>query len=162
MRTNARDLGARLQAIIGDVQARASVLHKAVAVDVFNAIVGSTPVDTGRLRNGWDVAIGQDSTYVPPETGGDDALARGLPRIAQAPAASKVTISNNVEYAAIIETGGFQPASPGPSKDPRAGRTGAIFVQGGYLTRAPQGLLVFGLLAAERRIREIEAAGGAQ
>lgn len=163
MSVRARDLGPRLRAIAGGVRERADRVHRAAAIEALNALAVSTPVDTGRLRSGWDVAVDRDSDFVPPpgiDAGIGAIVARGSAAISQAAPLRRITISNNVEYAATIETGGMQPANPGPSKDPRPGRTGAIFVAGGYLTRAPQGLLNFAIVAVERVVRDLEAAGG--
>lgn len=159
MTVRAKDLGQRLSAIIGQSKKRAARVEKSVAITALNALVQGTPVDLGRLRAGWDIATNQDSAFIPAEgvsPSADEVLARGVSRISQADSFVRTTISNNVEYAGFIETGALVPQNPGPSSDPRPGRTGVVFVSGGFLTRAPAGLLVKATLAVEEHIRELE------
>lgn len=94
-----------------------------------------TPIDEGELRRGWHFST-------PRPTGSDQAgdLA-GLARIVnEAAPEDPVYLQNNVDHMYVINEGLFEPPNPGPSKDPREGRTGEILVRDGYSVQAPQGI----------------------
>ena len=114
----------------------------AVALEALTRIVGRTPVDTGRARGGWQVAIGSPAAGEGEnDQNGTNTVSRGSATIRSAPPFSDVHITNNVEYIDILENGGFDPPDPGPSKDRRPGRKGRILVEGGYSTQAPRGMV---------------------
>ena len=139
---------------------------KAVSIEAANAIIDITRVDTGRLRNGWDAGIGAPSSYKPQDGGSsyaDDAANRVQQKVGSKPLGAGVYITNNVEYAAIWETGAFEPKNPGPSKGRgrkgtrrQQSKEGIILVENGYLTSTPQGFLAVGIAAAERELRKLD------
>lgn len=167
-RLRARDLRVRLRQLAAAFPERVETIQKDLARVGLNAVVQATPYDTGRLAYGWDVGVGAPSSHAPPE--GDsfpnDAEERGKKAIASATPLAPLLITNNVPYAAVWETGSFEPADPGPSKgNGKKGSTrrqsteGVVLVEGGFNTRAPAGMLVEGVAAIERKLREYEKAG---
>lgn len=111
-----------------------------VGLDVLSGIVKLAPVDSGRLRNSINVGIGSPDESVPTEGASEaEVIARGLRVLESAQAFSTIHFSSNLPYAAVWEFGTFEPANPGPSKDPRPGRLGRTLVSGGFSVQAPQG-----------------------
>lgn len=124
------------------------LLQRRIVLDAWARVIQKTPVDLGYLRAGWQVTIGAPGNRLPgPEPGPGSAappaptLANAIAALAQLRPFQTVFISNPVPYASIIETGGFVPANPGPSKDRRPGREGRVLVQNGFSTQAPQGMV---------------------
>lgn len=142
----------------------------------FGGIIEQTPVDAGELRAGWFATLGSPSgatpasqrkrvlaakragTSITPQPTDQEIIDRAVAVIAGAPAYGQIWFTNNTPYADVIETGGFKPKNPGPSKDPRPGREGQILVQGGYSTQAPAGMLRNGLLRAAAELRRANQA----
>ena len=163
--TRARDLGPRLREIIKRAKDGGDAVIRQVFISGMNGAVSGSNVDTGRLRSGWDAAVDGDSAYVPPlgaASPAGEVAAKAAAVVMQAPPFRRYTLSNNVEYAALIETGGMVPTDPGPSRDPRPGRTGVVFVSGGYTTHSPAGLLVKAMLEAQRAINDFDGKGLAE
>lgn len=101
--------------------------------------VQGTPVDTGELRSGWHISVGEP-------TGQNIRGAELLSMLAAATSRFEdwrlpMFLQNNMPHAPVIEYGQFVPPNPGPSKDPRPGRKGRILVTGGFSVQAPSGVL---------------------
>lgn len=159
------ELAKRLRAITAAVPEAVTKVARDVYIAAVNGIVTGTPVDRGRLRAGWNPSVGDEDNAVPPDTDSGHADAGAIVAKAEqvaggSPQYPKLLLTNAVEYAAIIETGGFEPPNPGPSKDPRPGRNGIVLVQGGFSTKAPEGMLIKGLATARARIKDYETALG--
>ena len=150
------------------------LIAQAVAIEAFSGCIEATPVDTGELRLGWFASIGTASSAKPPKqpkkglgllrsrpgdpVPGDSDIAERMVAIVQtAPDLGRTWFSNNTPPAVVIETGGFEPADPGPSQDDRPGRKDRILVQGGYSTQAPRGMLRNGQIRAAAKIREFSS-----
>lgn len=121
-----------------------------LALELLRRVVLKTPVDTGRARGGWQVAVGKIPTGGDdqPDSTGHQTILAGAMKLRSAPLASAFLtayVANNVSYIRVLEEGGFVPADPGPSKDPRKGRKGRVLVKGGYSVQAPQGMLAVSL-----------------
>ena len=85
-------------------------LHKKVAFDVVEGAIMTTPIDTGRLRGGWDVAVGTTETEdIEPSGELDKSGQQTVNKAAQSIQAIKpydvCTIHNNVEYVTYVEDG---------------------------------------------------------
>jgi len=84
-----------------------------VVSDLVTSVVFLTPVDTGRLRGGWQVGVGSMdlSSELPPDPGGSQTVKRAQDEIRAAAAGGKTLIGkivyvyNNVFYAEYIEYG---------------------------------------------------------
>lgn len=159
----------RLRRIATQFPQRVAAMQRDLTIEGVGGLLSQTPVRTGQLRNGWDVGIGKPSDYVTvpgADSYPDNAQARAATAVSAAPDLAPHLITNNVEHAAVIETGGFVPPDPGPSKGVgpkgsrrRARTEGIVLVAGGFHTAAPQGMLVSGIAAIERKLRQLESAG---
>lgn len=88
-------------------------LEKVVAKSVAGALADTvmrTPVDTGRLRNGWAVGVNT-------ERGADGSADKGVSALESVKIGDSVYITNNVPYAPFIENGTARMA-PQPMVDP--------------------------------------------
>lgn len=134
------------------------IFHKKVALEALKRVVMKTPVDTGRCRANWQTTLGAPASgWVPwvetNEEGGigdnsphaanatNKALSEGSAKIAKIPLYGVVWLSNNLDYAPVLEFGLFRPPNPGPSRDPRPGRKGKILVENGFSRQAPKGMV---------------------
>lgn len=81
--------------------------QREIGMTVFQQISISTPVDTGRLRNGWMTSINVPSDYLPEE--GKYSFPDIMGRIGQAWANSTIEdvlyIVNNVPYGVYLNNG---------------------------------------------------------
>lgn len=107
MTTNIKAFERELQALTRTMPRElVTTVHRKLTLDIAKDAILLTPVDTGRLRGGWQVAIGET---VQGPTGEDKsgaaALAAAAAVAAQIPAYSKSVIANNVEYAIYVEEG---------------------------------------------------------
>lgn len=127
-----------------------------LALDGFSEIVKRTPVDTGRARGNWQIGIGAApvGTLARTDKGGAVTTNDAALKIVGAalPRYPVIYITNNVEYIVVLESGGFKPPNPGPSKDKRKGRAGRVLVRDGYSVQAPRGMVA---LTLERLRREV-------
>jgi len=121
---------------------------KFFAFEALRRIVKRTPVDTGRARGGWQVTLTVPAEGQSSNTDGKGVVAAGRSVMKAAKPFQVIWISNNVEYIRILEEGGFEPPSPGPSKTGgsssargRKARKGKVLVQNGFSTQAPQGMV---------------------
>ena len=119
------------------------------AFKVLECAVQNSPVNTGRLRNGWHVTVGSPSGA---ESADGAASAGGVLQAGKRVIDSiefghGIWIQNNVPYARVIEDGLYVPKDPGPSKAmhvPKSRRrtvAGQILVKGGFHVSAPHGML---------------------
>lgn len=91
-----------------------------LSLQALRSVVLKTPVDTGRLRGGWLVSIGQPSGEVSIDTFGEAgaqkpsaasgpaaaaAITRGSLKVASIKAGTAVIIENNVEYGVFVNDG---------------------------------------------------------
>lgn len=161
-KAQSKRFGDRLRKLATDFPRQVTDLQRALFDAAASGTIIQTTVDRGRLAYGWNASIGEPSATVPAVADSypdkDAIVAAAQAVAASAPAFGKLWLSNNVEYAAVLEQGGFEPPDPGPSKDPRPGRTGNLYVQGGFSTGAPEGMLVAGLRKAELVLSEYEKA----
>lgn len=116
------------------------LFHKKIVLEALARIVQKTPVDTGHARLNWQVTIGVPTGTELPGTGSPN-ISETLAALAGLGPFQVVFIANPVPYIDVLESGGFRPKDPGPSKDPRPGRLGRILVRGGYSTQAPRGMV---------------------
>lgn len=131
------------------------------AMRILEGTVRSTPVDTGRLRGGWQVGVGSAPGGEPGPRTTDQVVQTEGAKVQQLEDGRyvRIWISNNVEYAEVVEFGGFKPADPksDPESNKRraarrtpaqrknaallAGDPGAPLVRGGFSVQAPAGML---------------------
>lgn len=90
--------------------------HKKVALEAFTRIVVRTPVDTGTLRNNWQISVSvpkggtKGKPRKPP--GAAEATAEALKALKDLPPFSVVWLTNNLPYAVPIEDGHSKRQAP--------------------------------------------------
>lgn len=84
-----------------------TALQKKIVLEALRRIVEKTPVDTGRARGNWQVAINTPITEILDKTdkAGFETVSKGLKAIENLPPYQVVWISNNVEYIEFLEEG---------------------------------------------------------
>lgn len=128
--------------------ARVGPVARAAMFRALDALIATTPVDTGRLRGGWDATTGAPSGWAPSEgeiRAPEAVQSKALEVFSVAPVFGTFWLTNNVDYAWVWEYGAFKPPDPGPTKHPL--KKGQVLVQGGFNTQAPQGMLRAGRAA---------------
>lgn len=78
-----------------------------LAMHALRGVVLKSPVDTGRFRGNWNVAVNRIDYSVTAETdkSGGGVIAKGAALIASAEPDQAIHISNNVPYAVSLEKG---------------------------------------------------------
>lgn len=118
--TNAHEFNAKLTDFALRVKVAPQKVVKKVAFQLFRRIIQKTPVDTGRARASWNIAIGAPDAAVKPE--GDykaspGALAAKANSVLSGYGADGrlpvVWISNNLPYIGELENGSSQQAPAG-------------------------------------------------
>jgi hypothetical protein len=142
--TNAKEFGALVTRAARELAAEQIVLlQRVISIEALRRVIEKTPVDTGRTRANWQLSIGVIKTSVleSTDTDGGDTLSKGIDKLTGLGPYRVVYISNNVNHILVLEEGLYDPADPGPSKDPRPGRKGEVLVRGGFSVQAPQGMV---------------------
>jgi len=85
-------------------------VKKAAALDVWRRVTMANPVDTGRSRAAWNIAINTADMSVPPE--GRNHSTPTVPAIGEVRPGEPVIVSNNVPYIAALERGHSQRQAP--------------------------------------------------
>lgn len=135
----------QVEAMRAEYMRRAGVF----AAKVLEVAINNSPVDTGRLRQGWHLTVGAPSSA---ESGGDkSALNEAQGAAAKATLGDVFWIQNNVPYAHVIEFGLYVPKDPGPTKwghirnrrvrDHLRKGDPVTLVRGGFHVSAPEGML---------------------
>jgi len=78
---------------------------KEIALDVLDGVAAVTPVDTGRARANWNVAIGLAADTSVTDDENRDSVAEGAAVLAKLKPFQAATISNNVVYIGALERG---------------------------------------------------------
>jgi hypothetical protein len=114
-----------------------------------------TPVDEGEARRGWHISSPRRSDK---DVQDQDPYVSLVKLASEAAAEDPVYINNNVDHIQVLDQGLFVPRDPGPSKDPRPGRTGRVLVEGGFSVQAPEGIVdrAVDTVATEFQLRRIE------
>ena len=114
-----------------------NMFSRDIAKYALRRLVELTPTDTRDTRGRWKVSLNaptQDDSF------SSSVITDGIAIINQSKPGDIFYIQNNSVVAQILEYGLFEPADPGPSKDPRKERFGKILVRHGYSTQAPSGM----------------------
>lgn len=95
-----------LEGRIVEVEKKMVLIFNGITFQLYSDIVHHTPVDTGRARAGWMVAVGSPGNETPVE-GNFAAPNPGLvlAKLAGAPLSATRFIYNNVEYIVFLEYG---------------------------------------------------------
>ncbi len=149
MPSNAKSYAAYLRKQARDLPAAVVMPRfRKFAFKVLEGAVQNSPVNTGRLRNGWHVTIGTPTGSDLSAGDGDNAVVQaGKGVIDRVEFGQSIYIQNNVPYARVIEDGLYVPKNPGPSKAthvPKSRRNrvaGTVLIEGGFHVSAPHGML---------------------
>jgi hypothetical protein len=80
--------------------------QRALSFKAFKSVVHTTPVDTGRLKGAWTMAINTPDDRVPPPGGAKGSYSPAVPgSLAGLKAFDVVYINNALPYAVAIEDG---------------------------------------------------------
>lgn len=114
---NGRDFNDRLKKLGERIRHNARETLKATAFAIDQALVTSTPVDTGRARSNWIVSLGSPTnevveTYGPGGASTQGALGQARDTLAGYTDGS-VYISNNVDYIGALNDGSSAQAPAG-------------------------------------------------
>lgn len=110
--TNGHEFNAQLTKFARKIQVAPQKVVKKVAFQLFRRIIEKTPVDTGRARASWNIAIGRVNAAVAPEgqhpksvsalASKANAVLAGYGEDGRLPV---VWISNNLPYIGELENG---------------------------------------------------------
>lgn len=95
---------------------QASLATRAISLRVLSGVVLRTPVDTGRARANWQVAIGagRSGEVESEDKGGGSTITAGGQTIAGQKGFDQVALTNNLPYIGKLEDGSSKQA-PGPA-----------------------------------------------
>lgn len=96
------------------VGARADLLVRKVVLDLLRKVTLRTPVDTGRARANWNVALESPDPRVTEDTDptGSDAITDAEAVLSRAEAGGKIYITNNLVYIVPLEEGSSSDQAP--------------------------------------------------
>jgi len=99
-----------------------------IALQIFSRIIIKSPVDTGRFRGNWQLAIGSapDGTLELDDKTGTATITKGTATSLGVNAGDIIYFANNLPYAQRLETGGYP---DGPK------------VVNGHSSQAPNGMV---------------------
>ena len=86
-----------------------------IAMEALNRVVMKSPVDTGRFRANWTVAVGRQDLSTTEETdkSGTATIAKGSQIILGQKGPAVIWLSNNLPYAQALENGHSKQAPMG-------------------------------------------------
>ena len=99
-----------------------------ISLEIFSRIILKSPVDTGRFRANWQVAIGSvpSGTLELDDKSGTATVSKADVKLMGAKAGDTIYLANNLPYAMMLEEGGY---GDGPK------------TVGGFSKKAPQGMV---------------------
>ena len=106
-------------------------VRKAYTFALYSSIVKKTPVDTGRARANWNIAVGNPDSSVSDGTMKSGMKYRSFGEVPGSDGDEPVYISNNLPYIETLEYGGY----PNPPKGGE-GKT-----ENGFSKQAPEGMV---------------------
>lgn len=115
---NIRDFRLSLDRFGQATKKQMGTLLRRAAFEVFRDVVKGSPVDTGRFKSSWFIAVGDPDRSVAPEGSHPQADAESLVRLQSVTPASvdgtqPIIISNNLPYAEALADGHSQRAPSG-------------------------------------------------
>ena len=98
-----------------EVAAPVALIAQKLAMEALNRVVMKSPVDTGRFRGNWTVAVGKQdlSTTTEVDPTGAKTIAKGSQIILGQNGPAVIWLSNNLPYAEALENGHSQQAPAG-------------------------------------------------
>lgn len=107
--------GQSLRQFAAESTAKAALVHKKVAIDLFTRIIQRTPVDTGRLRGNWQAGVRDyvDGELDTTDPSGSGAVGLMVSTVDGADDHAALTLTNNLPYARRIEYDNWSQQAPG-------------------------------------------------
>lgn len=105
----------QVSAFVQRTDAKIETAVRKIALDVFAEVIMMSPVDTGRFRGNWQVAIGSvpSGTVEIDDKAGTATLSRAQATALGLKAGQVIYLVNNLPYAAALEYGYSQQAPGG-------------------------------------------------
>lgn len=121
-----KKLGDQMQAFASRANMSISKAFRGTAIVLFRGVIKTSPVDSGRFRANWNVALGNPDMAVTLDTdkSGNSATTKMSEFVNSHKDATVFTLTNNLPYAHKLEYGGY---GDGPN------------TTGGYSKQAPSG-----------------------
>jgi hypothetical protein len=103
-----------IQRFVDKAKGNLDLVVRKVALDLFRRVIQKSPVDTGRFKGHWQVAIGSvpAGTLVVNDKAGTATMARVTAATLQLVAGQTITLVNNLSYARRLEYG-YSKQAPG-------------------------------------------------
>ncbi len=107
MGTNLDEFCKEINDFTESIPEKVTELQKKIVLEALKRIVEKTPVDTGRARGNWQVAIDTPISDVLERTDkqGAETIQKGASAITDLPPFRVVWISNNLDYIEFLEDG---------------------------------------------------------
>lgn len=101
------DFGDQIAAFAEKTEDKISVAVRKISLELFSRVILKTPVDTGRLRGNWQVAVGSipEGTLEVEDKAGTITISAADAATAGVQAGDVVYLANNLPYAQRIEDG---------------------------------------------------------
>lgn len=101
-----------VEQITAITRSNVALVMRMATVEFYRQVIISTPVDTGRARNGWNITVGSPSSIVPPEGsyGMPSVEEHGLSTIISVMPEQVIYITNRVPYIEDLNKGSSQQA----------------------------------------------------
>ena len=111
-----------------DARRKMDLAVRKVSLEIFSRVILKSPVDSGRFRGNWQVAIGSipSGTLELDDKTGIATVSKADAKLFSAKAGDTIYLANNLPYAMRLEEGGY---NDGPK------------TIGGFSTQAPQGMV---------------------
>lgn len=105
----------QVSAFTRKTEAKIETAIRKIALDVFAEVIMMSPVDTGRFRGNWQVAIGTtpSGTLEVDDKAGTATLAKAQAEALGLKAGQTIFLVNNLPYAQALEYGSSQQAPGG-------------------------------------------------
>lgn len=126
--------GAQIGAFCDNNEVNVKAVVRKIAFELFRKAILKTPVDTGRARANWGVAIGAPNIGSPTDAvdqSGTAALTSAAQGVQSWQGQGSIFMTNNLPYIGRLEYGGY----PSPPKV-ATGKTA-----GGFSIQAPNGMV---------------------
>lgn len=131
---------------ISATKIKTEVVVRRIAFDAYTRVVRKTPVDTGRARANWQVAINNLPTgQLSPGQRGVSLGNMNAYKLGDV-----IYIANNLPYIGVLEYGGY----PNPPKSGGITKSGKSKTVGGFSRQAPQGMVGLTLIEIKKNIRK--------
>jgi hypothetical protein len=113
--SNGSVFSAQIAEFVAKAKGNADLVVRKVALEMFSRVIQKSPVDTGRFKGNWQVAIGSlpAGTLEINDKGGTATIARVTATALGVKAGDVIYLVNNLEYALPLEYGHSKQAPSG-------------------------------------------------